>query len=337
MEFIRIMLVATIITLMGSSTSLAAQEMDEPVVVDVRSLTTGPDALETTLVAELMRVAMLQADPDVKVRTGTEAGTVLVESRTIEALVLGSNAFLAMEQAPSNRRFEPEDLYVEGRRTRDGIGRFFFDREIAQVMGHLGANWLERPTREKEERTALLIDLLGVEEDTDVADIGAGTGYFTFPIARRASKGTVYAVDIQPEMLEFIEARKRHEDIENVTGVLGTIKDVKLEPESIDLAFAVDAYHEFSNPWEMLQSIKDALRPGGRLILVEFRLEDPEVPIKLLHKMSQRQARRELEAAGFEWVTTKDELPRQHILIFRKPEKQAVKVAPEKEPSGPGT
>lgn len=327
MDFIRIRLVAIIIALLGTSTALVAQETNEPVVIDVQSLTTGPDALDPALVAELMRVAMLEADPDAKVRPGTTEGTVVVES-TMEALLLGSNAFVAMSQAPADRRFEPEDLYVEGRRTRDGIGRFFFDREIAQVMGHLGANWLERPTREKEERTALLIELLGVEEDTDVADIGAGTGYFTFPIARTAEKGTVYAVDIQPEMLEFIEARKRHEDIENVKGVLGTISNAKLEPESIDLAFAVDAYHEFSNPWEMLQSIKQALRPGGRLILVEFRLEDPEVPIKLLHKMSQKQARRELEAAGFEWLETKDDLPRQHVLIFRKPKEPTVEVVP---------
>jgi SAM-dependent methyltransferase len=322
MEFIRTKLAASIIALLVPSASLAAQETHEPMVTDVRSLTTGPGALDVALIAELMRVAMLDADPDVKTRPGTEAGTIVVGATTMEARSLGSNAILTMKQAPADRRFEPEDLYVEGTRTRDGIGRSFFDREIAQVMGHLGANWLERPTREKEERTALLIQLLGVEEDTDVADIGAGTGYFTFPIARKATKGTVHAVDIQPEMLEFIEARKRHENIENVQGVLGTIKDLNLEPESIDLAFAVDAYHEFSNPWEMLQSIKKALRPGGRLILVEFRLEDPEVPIKLLHKMSQAQARRELEAAGFEWVRTEDQLPRQHILIFRKPKEK---------------
>jgi SAM-dependent methyltransferase len=316
-------LAVSLLTMSLFSARLAAQEETAPLVIDVKELSTGEDAPNTEVIAEVVRVAMLDADPEARARPGTKPGTIEVEANT-EAIILAGLQIKRLEGRPAADRIEPEMLYVEGRRTRDGIGRYFFDREIAQVMGHLGANWLERPTREKEERTSLLIELLGVETDTDVADIGAGTGYFTFPIARKATEGTVHAVDIQPEMLEFIEARKRHEDIDNVKGVLGTIMDSKLEPESIDLAFAVDAYHEFSNPWEMLQSIRKALRPGGRLILVEFRLEDPEVPIKLLHKMSQAQARRELEAAGFEWVRTEDQLPRQHILIFRKPKKDPV-------------
>ena len=121
-------------------------------------------------------------------------------------------------------------------------------------------------------------------------------------------------------MLEFIEARKRHEKVSNVTGVLGRIDNAQLAPNSIDLAFAVDAFHEFSHPWAMLQSIRKALRPGGRLVLVEFRLEDPEVPIKRLHKMTEKQARREVEAAGFDWIKTDASLPRQHVLVFQRPE-----------------
>jgi ubiquinone/menaquinone biosynthesis C-methylase UbiE len=186
-------------------------------------------------------------------------------------------------------------------------------------MGHRAATWLERPEREQDERSSLLVDLLELKSDTDVADIGAGTGYFTFPIAKRAPQGTTYAVDIQPEMLELVEARKREEGIGNVKGILGAIDDSTLPPGSIDLAFAVDAYHEFSHPWEMLQSLHTALRPGGRVILVEFRLEDPDITIKRLHRMSEPQARRELEAVGFEWVKTVGDLPMQHVLVFRKP------------------
>lgn len=333
MKFPHAFLAVSLLATSLCSMPLEAQEETAPLIIDVTVLSTGAESPNTALIAEVVRVAMLDADPEARARPGRTPGTIEVEATT-EAIILAGLAIKRLENRPAAGRIDPEMLYVEGTRTRDGIGRYFFDREIAQVMGHLGANWLERPTREKEERTSLLIDLLGVKKDTDVADIGAGTGYFTFPIARKATEGTVHAVDIQPEMLEFIEARKRHEDIDNVKGVLGTIMDSNLEPESIDLAFAVDAYHEFSNPWEMLQSIREALRPGGRLILVEFRLEDPEVPIKLLHKMSQAQARRELEAAGFEWVRTEDQLPRQHILIFQKPGKISVET-PAAQPADP--
>ncbi|MCH2144424.1 MAG: methyltransferase domain-containing protein [Phycisphaerales bacterium] len=285
--------------------------------VDVTSLTSGAGAPRTSLVVEAIRIQARTVDPDARVRL-KEIGTLELEADEL-GWVHVTKVIEAMGKTEPSERITPESLYVDRRETRDGIGRHFFGREIARVMGHLGASWLERPSREKEERTSLLIEMLGVENDTDVADIGAGTGYFTFPIARKAVDGTVHAVDIQPEMLEFIEARKRTEGVDNVKGVLGTITDTKLEPESIDLAFAVDAYHEFSNPVEMLLSIRKALRPGGHLVLVEFRLEDPEVPIKKLHKMSEAQAKKELEAMGFDWVRTDDKLPRQHVLVFRKP------------------
>lgn len=295
-----------------------AQDAPQTTTIDITNLVTGTDAANPGLVEEVVRVAVIGEDPRGTVRLGPD-GRTLELTTTFEGLLAGGGMIRNLADRPADERVTPEMLYVEGRPSRDGIGRRFFGREIAQVMGHLGASWLERPTREREERTSLLVELLEVDVDTDVADIGAGTGYFTFPIARRASEGTVLAVDIQPEMLEFIEARKRDSGISNVEGRLGTITDVGLEPECIDLAFAVDAYHEFSNPWEMLRSIHRALRPGGRLVLVEYRLEDPEVPIKLVHKMSQAQVRRELEAAGYEWVTTKDDLPWQHVLVFRKP------------------
>ena len=287
-------------------------------ILDVGPVIRGEQAPTIELVREAVSVELGRNDLDASVVTGTREGELLVlaepeDHARVDRLIAG------MALRPPAKRLTPEMLYLDLGPSRDGIGRFFFGREIAKVMGHLGATWLERPSREKEERTSLLMEMLGVEEDSDVADIGAGTGYFTFPIARKAANGTVYAVDIQPEMLEFIEARKRNDKIENVTGVLGEITDVGLEPESIDIAFAVDAYHEFSHPFEMMRSIVKALRPGGRVILLEYRAEDPEVPIKPLHKMSEAQVIREMEAVGLEFGINHDFLPWQHFLIFVKP------------------
>ena len=202
---------------------------------------------------------------------------------------------------------------------RDGIGKWYMDREISHVMGHLGAGWLERPSRERAERTDLLIDRLPLEVDHVIADIGAGTGYFSFPVAERVPAGRVLAVDIQPEMLEMIRARSADTGIENVEPVLGSEDDPNLPENAVDLIFIVDAYHEFSHPKEMGEAMARALVPGGRLILVEYRAEDPRVPIKRLHKMSEVQAKREMAAIGLEWEETGDYLPQQHVLVFRKP------------------
>ncbi|MEM9743682.1 MAG: class I SAM-dependent methyltransferase [Pseudomonadota bacterium] len=213
-----------------------------------------------------------------------------------------------------------EPRYESRRPSRDGIGKVYLGREISQVMGHLGAGWLERRGRAQQERTDLLIERLPLQPDSVVADIGAGTGYFTFPVAARVPEGQVYAVDIQPEMLSIVQQRKAARGVDNVVTVLGTETSPQLEPASIDLAFIVDAYHEFSHPKEMGQGLMAALRPGGRLVLIEYRAEDPRVPIKPLHKMTERQARREMAALGLEWERTEDYLPQQHVLIFRKPE-----------------
>ena len=207
--------------------------------------------------------------------------------------------------------------------SRDGIGKWYMGREISHVMGHLGASWLERPARERQERTDLLIARLPAEPDYAVADIGAGTGYFAFPIARRVPDGQVYAVDIQPEMLDHIRQRIEESGQDNVIPVLGTIQDPGLEPGSIDLAYIVDAYHEFSHPREMGMALVRSLRPGGRLILIEYRAEDRSVPIKPLHKMTEAQVRREMAAIGLRWVRTEDYLPQQHVLIFEKPDASA--------------
>ena len=213
--------------------------------------------------------------------------------------------------------------YTIGPPNRDGIGKFYMGREISHVMGHLGAGWLERPERERQERTDLLIAGLSLSEDFVVADIGAGTGYFTFPVAQRVPEGKVIAVDIQPEMLARIEQRKALEDVANVETVLGEADDPKLPESEIDLAFIVDAYHEFSFPREMGERLRESLRPGGQLVLVEYRAEDPRVPIKRLHKMSEAQVKQEMAAIGLEWVRTEGYLPQQHVLIFQKPRVQS--------------
>ncbi len=203
--------------------------------------------------------------------------------------------------------------------SRDGIGKLYMGREISQVMGHLGAGWLERSGREKQERTDLLVNNLGLKSTDVVADIGAGSGYFSFRMAKLVPEGKVHAVDISKEMLAIIRARMVKRKVDNVVPVFSTITDVKLAPNSVDVALIVDAYHEFDHPWEMATSILKSLKPGGRLVLIEYRMEDPTVPIKRLHKMTQAQARKEMKVAGFEWVETKDMLPQQHFMVFRKP------------------
>jgi ubiquinone/menaquinone biosynthesis C-methylase UbiE len=192
-------------------------------------------------------------------------------------------------------------------------------REISHVMGHRGAAWLERPTREREERTDLLIGSLPLEADDVVADIGAGTGYFSIPIARRVPEGKVLAVDIQQEMLDIIERRQRNGAPANIEPVLGTITDPNLPSNGVDLILLVDAYHEFSHPWEMGVAMAEALKPGGRLVLIEYRAEDPSVPIKPLHKMTEAQSVKEMQAVGLEHVRTEDFLPQQHFMVFAKP------------------
>jgi SAM-dependent methyltransferase len=211
------------------------------------------------------------------------------------------------------------DQYEQVRPSRDGIGKVYMGREISHVMGHLGAAWLERPEREREERTDLLIENLPLEADAVVADIGAGTGYFTFPMASRVPAGKVLAVDIQQEMLEIIDQRRMEGGIDNVDTILGTETDPRLPDSAVDLVLIVDAYHEFSYPREMGKAIATALKPGGRLVLIEYRGEDPRVPIKPLHKMTEAQAKKEMSGAGLEWERTGDFLPQQHFLVFRKP------------------
>jgi SAM-dependent methyltransferase len=201
----------------------------------------------------------------------------------------------------------------------DGIGKFYLGREIAYVMGHQAADWLERPEREEEEHTTELVEQLHLRPGDVVADIGAGTGYLSRRLAKAVSpRGKVLAEDIQREMLDLLTNKMAELQITNVVPVLGSIKDPKLPSGSVDLVVMVDVYHEFDFPYEMLEAICRSLRPGGRVAFVEFRAEDPNVPIKPLHKMSEAQVKREMSMLPLQWVQTIGVLPRQHIIIFRK-------------------
>lgn len=202
----------------------------------------------------------------------------------------------------------------------DGIGKRYQGREISQVMGWQGAAWLERAEREQEERTDLLLPELKLTPGMVVADIGAGTGYFSRRIAERLGPGgTVYAVDVQPEMIRMLTSLARRPGLETIRPVLGAVDDVKLPPASVDLAIMVDVYHELEFPHEVVASILKALKPGGRLVFVEYRGEDIRVPIKALHKMTEAQVRKEAAQHPLVWERTSHVLPWQHIVVFRKP------------------
>jgi FkbM family methyltransferase len=212
-------------------------------------------------------------------------------------------------------------IYETHKASPGGIGKSYMGREIAQVMGHPAADWLERPERAEEEHTEVLVANMDLKETEVAADIGAGTGYFSFRMARKLPKGKVLAVDIQPEMLDLLRAKAKELNVTNVQPVLGEITDPKLPASAVDVVLMVDAYHEFDHPREMMESIVRSLKPGGRVVLVEYRAEDPTVPIKRLHKMSEAQARMEMAAVGLVHKETKPILPRQHLMIFEKPAK----------------
>jgi SAM-dependent methyltransferase len=190
-------------------------------------------------------------------------------------------------------------------------------RRFAPVMGWQGADWLERNERVGEEEPDVAIEVLKIAKGASVADIGAGSGYMTVRLAKRVGPaGTVYANDVQPQMLEILRRRLEKEKIANVTLVQGTVDDPKLPPASVDLELMVDVYHEFSQPQAMLRGLRQALKPGGRLVLLEYRKEDPSIPIRLEHKMTVAEAKMEVEAEGFALSKVDESLPRQHILIF---------------------
>lgn len=216
--------------------------------------------------------------------------------------------------APAPSRYE-----TRAEHDPNGIGKFYMGREIAHVMGHQAASWLERSQREQEERTTLLIDALKFRPGEIVADIGVGTGYHTRRIAPKILPGgKVYGVDIQPEMLALLTNRLVQAGITNVVPVLGTVSDPGLPAGSMDTILLVDVYHEFDFPHEMTEAMCRALKPGGRIIFVEFRAEDEKVPIKRVHKMSEAQVRKEMSVQPLAWKETLTVLPWQHIIVFTR-------------------
>ena len=200
----------------------------------------------------------------------------------------------------------------------NGINKWYMGRQIAHVMSHYGIDWLEREEREMEENTSLLLKNLAVKPGMVVADIGAGSGYHSALLSRMVGTGKVFAVDMEPEMIAYLNARIKQEKLSHIVPVLSTEQKVSLSESTIDMMLLVDVYHEFSFPYEMALSMRAALKPGGKLVLVEFRAEDPTVPIKTIHKMSEAQAIKEFKAAGFTFDKNIDNLPWQHCLVFTK-------------------
>lgn len=200
----------------------------------------------------------------------------------------------------------------------DGIGKIYMGREIAKVMGHRQADWLERDSRDESEQPDRLLEALDLQPDSIVADIGAGTGFLSVRLSQLVPEGKVFAVDIQPEMVDRIERSRQQENITNIEPILGEADDPNLPASSVDLALMVDTYHEFEYPREMMQGILQALKPGGRVVLAEYRAENPLLLIKRRHKMSEKQVKKEMEAVGLVWQETKEILPKQHLMFFQK-------------------
>ena len=234
-------------------------------------------------------------------------------TRLLAICLLLPTAFVAAQERPAER--------YETRKDHDpnGTGKFYMGREIAQVMSHFGAGWLDRKEREQEEATSKLLPALKIKPGASVADVGCGSGYYSLRLAEVVGPtGKVYANDIQPEMLTIVRNKMKANKITNIEPILCTEKDPKLPAGKVDLILMVDVYHEFSYPYEVMVELVKSLAPGGRLIFVEFRLEDEKVPIKLVHKMSKKQVLKEMEPHAVRHVETLDTFPWQHVIIFEK-------------------
>ena len=211
------------------------------------------------------------------------------------------------------------ERYSQSTASADGIGKSYMGREIAAVMGWQGASWLERQEREREERTDLLLAALMLKPGDVVADIGAGTGYLSRRMAPLVMPGgKVWAVDVQPEMIKLLQAGVKRSGLTQIETKLSAVDDVKFPASSLDLAVMVDVYHELAFPYEVMSSLLKALKPGGRVVFVEYKAEDPRVPIKQLHKMSEAQIKREAAVFALDWESTVRTLPWQHVVVFRK-------------------
>jgi len=243
-----------------------------------------------------------------------------MEQKLCKFLCFFMLAFMACNTAQKNSETKQVaiDGYTYASASADGIGKFYLGREISFVMGAAGSEWLERDTRNQEENTALAVQNLPLQANSVVADVGAGTGYYSFRIAKRIPLGKLFAVDIQDEMLYQLTERKTQLDDTVVAVVKGGEQSPNLPDNSTDLALMVDVYHELAYPKEMLQALHKALKPAGKIVLLEYRGEDPSVPIKPLHKTTVAQLNRELEANGFKLYFKGDFLPIQHFLVYEK-------------------
>lgn len=221
---------------------------------------------------------------------------------------------LSLAQTPS-----AAPPYITTPAIQDGIGKRYMGRDISGVMGWQGAAWLERQEREREERTDLLLSALAIQPGMVVADVGAGTGYLSRRMAPSVMPGgKIIALDVQPEMVRILENTIKSSGLTQIEARLSKVDDVKLPAGTVDMVVMVDVYHELAFPFEVMTSVLKALKPGGRVVFVEYKAEDPKVPIKTLHKMSEAQIRKEAGVFALDWERTVSTLPWQHVVIFRK-------------------
>jgi ubiquinone/menaquinone biosynthesis C-methylase UbiE len=238
----------------------------------------------------------------------------MMQNLSYNELMITLSLILSFAQATYKPVYEVRDDH-----DINGIGVFYMGREIAQVMGHQAAEWLERPERFEEEAPQMLLQGLKLKPGMVVADVGAGSGYLSFPMAKQVGPtGKVYAEEIQQDMLDIVVAKSKRLGVKNVVPWLGTTTDTKLPENSVDLILMVDVYHEFDKPYEMAVSMVKSLKKGGKLVFVEYRKEDPRVPIKEVHKMSEAQVKKEMSVLPLTWVSTYKGLPRQHMIFFEK-------------------
>jgi len=218
----------------------------------------------------------------------------------------------------TNKDSKSEETYTFQKGDPNGIGKWYMGREIAHIMGYQGINWLERSDREKEENTSQLLMNMNIQPDDTIADVGAGSGYHTFKMAKLASEGFVYAVDIQPEMIQAISVKQSEQQVNNIQTIQGSEKSINLDENSVSKILLVDVYHEFNFPKEMIESMHKSLTSDGKIYLIEYKAEDESIPIKEIHKMSEKQAVKEFKASGFKLEQNIENLPWQHCLIFVK-------------------
>jgi len=233
-------------------------------------------------------------------------------------LLIAALLFYACHAQPGKPAVATDSGYTKGNASPGGTGKFYYGREIAMVMGASNAAWLDRDNRQQEENSQLTIDHIKINDTGSIADVGAGTGYYTFKLAKKFPHTKIYAVEIQDEMIATLNKRKQEKKASNVMVIKGDTLSPNLPANSLDLIMMVDVYHELGYPREMINAIKKSLKKDGKLLLIEYKAEDPDVAIRPLHKMTVAQVNKEMTAAGFTMEEDGEFLPIQHFLLFRK-------------------